>query len=158
MACVQWIPFIMDKRDRTTFIGRIRVTDWNNWPPPSLMNTFISTTTLQPSRYALAYTPLTNLSVYVDVAFIALDAENLCEMNDDQFTTDFGDNKFPYYKGRASQKLQRELDEEDNDDESNIQHEHANGETFEVLKAYLPPSVLQFLLDPNPLRFLNRTP
>ena len=107
MACVQWIPFIMDKRDRTTFIGRIRVTDWNNWPPSSLMNTFISTTTLQPSRYALAYTPLTNLSVYVDVAFIALDAENLCEINDDQFTTDFGDNKFPYYKGRASQKLQR---------------------------------------------------
>ena len=79
------------------------------------MNTFITTTTLQPSLYGLTY-------------------------------------------ARASQKLQRELDEEDNDDESNIQQEHANGEIFEVLKAYLPPSVLTFLLDPNPLRFLNRTP
>ena len=94
------------------------------------------------------------LSVFVDVAFIALDAENLCELNDKRL----GDNKFPYYKGLASQKLQRELDEEDNEDESNIQQEHANGEIFEVLKAYLPPSVLTFLLDPNPLRFLNRTP
>ena len=103
MACVKWINFILDTRDRTTFIGRIRLTEWNTWPlqTSTSKNQFISTTTLQPSRYALAYTPTTNLSVYVDVAFIALDAENLGEISSDQFTTDFGDNKFPYYKGRA---------------------------------------------------------
>ena len=156
MACVQWIPFILDKRDRTTFIGRIRVNDWNTWSEEVIKNQFISTTNLQPSRYALAYTPLTNVEVYIDVAFIALDAENLCEMNDDNFTTDFGDNKFPYYKGRANQYQQDELDDNDEDDNGG-EDEHTSGETFEALKSYLPPSVLRFLLDPDPLRFKNHT-
>ena len=156
MACVKWINFILDTRDRTTFIGRIRLTEWNTWPlqTSTSKNQFISTTTLQPSRYALAYTPTTHLSVYVDVAFIALDAENLGEISSDQFTTDFGDNKFPYYKGRASYHLQNE-EEDDDDDEANHPQEHATGETFKVLKTYLPKSVLTFLLDPDPLRFIN---
>ena len=64
----------------------------------------------------------------------------------------------PGIRAGKSKTSERELDEEGNDDESNIQHKNANGETFEVLKAYLTPSVLTFLLDPNPLRFLNRTP
>ena len=158
MVCVKWISFILDKRDRTTFIGRVRLIDWNTWPPPNDMNPFIGTTTLQPSRYALAFTPPTNLSVYVDIAFIALDAENLCEINDDKFTTDFGDNIFPQFKGRASHNLQAEIDDDSIDDQANELPEHASGETFEIPKAYLPPSVLTFLLDPNPLRFINPTP
>ena len=121
-----------------------------------IKNQFISTTNLQPSRYALAYTPLTNVEVYIDVAFIALDAENLCEMNDDNFTTDFGDNKFPYYKGRANQYKQDKVDNNDEDDNGE-EHEHTSGKAFETLKSYLPPSVLRFLLDPDPLRFINHT-
>lgn len=154
MACVQWIPFILDKRDRTTFIGRINARDWNTWSEEVIKNQFISTTNLQPSRYALAYTPLTNQEVYINVAFIALDAENLCEINDDNFTTDFGDNKFPYYKGRANQYQQDEIDESDEVDDNEGEHEV---EIFEALKSYLPPSVLRFLLDPDPLRFINHT-
>ena len=54
-------------------------------------------------------------------------------------------------KGRASCHLQNE-EEYDDDDEA---QEHATGETFEVLKTYLPKSVLTFLLDPDSLRFIN---
>ena len=57
-------------------------------------------------------------------------------------------------KGRASCHLQNE-EEYDDDDEANHPQEHATGETFEVLKTYLPKSVLTFLLDPDPLRFIN---
>ena len=66
--------FYIGQTGQNHFHWTYKVSDWNNWPHQCLMNTFISTTTLQPSRYALAYTPLTNESVYVDVAFIALDA------------------------------------------------------------------------------------
>ena len=154
MACVKWIPFILDKRDRNTFIGRIQKSNWNAWPLILSDNfQFISTATLQPSRYALAYMPPNQLSVYVDIAFIALDAENLGESSEDKFTTDFGDNKLPYYKGRASYKFKEEHDEE-SDDDLDGPPEHATGETFDVLKTYLPKSVLTFLLDPDPLRFI----
>ena len=61
-------------------------------------------------------------------------------------------------KGRASQNLQEEIDDDSNDDQAYELPEHASGETFEILKAYLPPSVLTFILDPNPFRFINPTP
>ena len=32
MAYVQWIPFLLDQINRTTFIGRISVAHWNKWP------------------------------------------------------------------------------------------------------------------------------
>ena len=64
----------------------------------------------------MAYDPPADSSIFVDIAFIALDAENLCETSNDKFTTDFGDNKFPYYKGRASQHHQQHLEEENEDD------------------------------------------
>ena len=72
---------------------------------------------MQPSRYALAFEPPTELAVFVNVDFIALDAENLCKTNNDRFTTDFGDNKFPYFKGRGSQHSQDQLEEEDEPNE-----------------------------------------
>ena len=60
-------------------------------------------------------------------------------------------------KGRASCHLQNEeeYDDDDDDDEANNPQEHATGEKFEVLKNYLPKSVLTFLLHPDPLRFIN---
>ena len=75
--------------------------------------------------------------LYVDVAFIALDAENLCEETEDQFTFDFGDKKFPYYKGNNSIRLTEELIDEDNpiNHESDIQVQQCF-----VLKEYIPPS------------------
>ena len=164
MAYVQWIPFVLDQINRTTFIGRISVAHWNKWPEITIkkLNPFIATTNLQPSRYAMAYDPPTDSSIFVDIAFIALDAENLCETNNDKFTTDFGDNKFPYFKGRASQHHQQHL-EEDNEDDSNQETNVAAvaegaQEIYETLRNFLPTSVLRFLLDPNPLRFINHMP
>jgi hypothetical protein len=91
MVYLQWIPFILDKRDRTTFNGRISVIHWNEWPipiPNIRLNSNISTKTLQPSRFAMAFIPPTRLSVYVEMAFIALDAECLGELNADNFTAE----------------------------------------------------------------------
>ena len=44
-----------------------------------------------------------------------MDAENLCEDNQDQYTHDFGDNKFPYYKGNTSIRLTEELVDDENE-------------------------------------------
>jgi hypothetical protein len=150
MVYVQWVPFILDKRNRTTFNGMITVAHWNAWPTTTTthhLNSNISTKTLKPSRFALAFIPPSQLSVYVEVAFIALDAECLGELNDDNYTADFGDNKFPYYQGNTSVRLEeRQQDEDDEEEES-----FSFNEDYDALKSYIPEPVLGFLLDPNPL-------
>ena len=103
----------------------------------------------------MAFEPPTELAVFVNVGFIALDAENLCETNNDRVTTDFGDKKFPYFKGRGSQHSQDQLEEED---EQNEEANQGASEVYETLQSYLPNSVLKFLLDPDPLRFINQIP
>ena len=65
----------------------------------------------------MAFDPPSSTAVFVDIAFIALDAENLNETNYDKFTTDFGDNKFPYFKGRANHLQQQALEEDDVDED-----------------------------------------
>ena len=52
------------------------------------------------------------------MAFIALDAECLGELNDDNFTADFGDNKFPYYQGNTSVRLEEQSVDEDDEEEA----------------------------------------
>jgi len=154
MAYVQWIPFILDVQNRTTSHGRIFLTIWNQWPERNsiTLNPFVSTISLSPSRFALAFIPPTAGTVYVDVAFIALDAENLCEESEDQYTHDFGDNKFPFYKGNNSIRLTEELIDEDNP----INHESDQQvQQCFVLKEYIPPSVLRFLLHRNPIRLVQ---
>ena len=146
MVYVRWIPFILEKRNRTTFNGRISVANWNKWPPTGRLNSNISTKTLKPSRFALAFIPPTQLSVFVEVAFIALDAECLGELNDDNYTTDFGDNKFPYYQGNTSIRLQEYKDDEESEEKG-----CQAGVDYELLKSYIPAPVLNFLLDKNPL-------
>ena len=102
---------------------------------------------LKPSRFALAYIPPTHLSIWVEVAFIALDAECLGELNDDNFTSDFGDNKFPYYQGNTSVRLKEQKEDKEDDEEQGFQE----AADYELLKSYIPSPVLSFLLDPNPL-------
>ena len=99
----------------------------------------LSTKTLKPSRFALAFIPPTQLSVFVEVAFIALDAECLGELNDDNYTTDFGDNKFPYYQGNTSIRLQKKKDDEENEEET-----YEFGVDYDLLKSYIPKPVLNF--------------
>ena len=149
MVYVQWVPFILDKINRNTFNGMITLADWNEWPTRSVgINSNISTKTLKPSRFALAFIPPTDLSVYVEVAFIALDSECLGELNQDNYTADFGDNKFPYYQGNTSVRLEeRQLDEDDAEEENAFKPDV----DYELLKSYIPTPVLSFLLDPNPL-------
>ncbi len=57
-----------------------------------------------------------------------------------------GDNKFPYYCGNSSIRLQEQLDREEEDEEPAFKEP----EEYEQLKSYIPSSVLTFLLDPNP--------
>ncbi len=147
MVYVQWVPFILEKQNRTTFNGRISVAHWKEWPPTvGRLNSNISTKTLKPSRFALAYIPPTHLSLFVEVAFIALDAECLGELNDDSYTTDFGDNKFPYYRGNTSIRLQEKKDDEEDEEKT-----YQAGVDYDLLKSYIPTPVLNFLLDKNPL-------
>ena len=115
----------------------------------------------------MAFDPPSSTAVFVTVAFIALDAENLCETNNDRFTTDFGDKKFPYFKGRASHFHQQAFEEnnndDDNDDDDDADADGADQQTtsesaqqiYDTLNFFLPTSVLKFLLDPNPLRFID---
>ena len=94
---------------------------------------------MQPSRYALSYIPQTaGRDIYVEVAFIALDSENLDDNNADSFYHDFGDNMFPYYKGNSDIALIQQESVEDDGDEINT----AN------LSQYVPESVLRFLTTP----------
>ena len=66
------------------------------------------------------------------------------------------------YNRRASQHHQQQLEEEENEDDSNQETNVAAAagaqEIYETLRNFLPTSVLRFLLDPNPLRFINHMP
>ena len=72
------------------------------------------------------------MSEFVEVAFIALDAECLGELNDDNFTADFGDNKFPYYQGNTSVRLEEQSVDEDDEEEAF----QANVD-YDLLKSYI---------------------
>ena len=39
-------------------------------------------------------------------------------LNDDNFTADFGDNKFPYYQGNTSVRLEEQSVDEDDEEEA----------------------------------------
>ena len=99
MIRIRWVPFIIDSDNRTATIGRIKMTDWNNPEWSTNKNPYISFSELQSSRYALSYNPNIQGSVFVDCAFVALDADTL---ESETYHTEFGDNMFPYYKGKLS--------------------------------------------------------
>ena len=111
------------------------------WPSESndeLINPYIWTIELKPSRYALTYIPHGDTDLYIEVAFIALDSENLDDNNADAFYHDFGDNMFPYYKGNSDIALiQQESDEKEGD-----------ATIMNNLSQYIPESVVRFLTTP----------
>ncbi len=147
MAYVDWITsFRVLKQTGYTFLGNIPLSKWNNRTEPdsNSFNPFIETCQLRPSRFALAYIPPTNLSVYVDIAFVALDNENLHENNEDHY--DFGDNKFPYYKGNVNKRLEESFEREDSDEEDS---EYVTNVDVDSLYKYIPKNVLRFLTTPT---------
>ena len=72
--------------------------------PPGV-NNFSWTTTLKPSRYALAFTEITTGMVFVELAFIPLDSEDLNESNHDSFYFDVSENKYPSYLGNSNNNI-----------------------------------------------------
>ena len=112
---------------------------------------YISFSDLQPSRFALSYIDEPNVNAYkVQVAFIALDSENLGELVNDKYHLDFGDNKFPYYRGNTNvrfdtEKHKHEDGEEEDDstdsDEEKCEDIDANAD----INRYISPSILRYL-------------
>ena len=75
--------------------------------------------------------------------FIALDTENLHE--DIQEHYDFGDNKFPYFKGNTNKRLEDFDENTDSDEEETDYVTHVD---IEQLYKYIPKNVLRFLSTP----------
>ena len=98
----------------------------------------------------------TNHRAYkVQIAFMALDAESLGELVNDNFHTDFGDNKFPYFKGNTNvridpKKYQTSGDSSNDDDSSSDEVEIdptvMSPEDLERLNKCIPHSVLGFVI------------
>ena len=64
----------------------------------SEINPFISFQQLEPSRYALSFVPIKDTDVYVSMAFIALDGDNLGDgIQIDPLCMDYGDNILTNY-------------------------------------------------------------
>ncbi len=139
------------------------MSDWLSWNAHPKMSSFIAFNDLQPSRYAMSYIEESNHNAYtVQVAFIALDSENLGELVNDGFHTDFGDNKFPYYKDNTNVQIVESSSEKykssnDSDEESECSDDDYNHEDVNIdpavlsdvevarLNKYIPQSMLQFL-------------
>ena len=127
--------------------------DWVEWSQHPKLSPFISFNDLQPSRFALSYIEDSNPNAYsVQVAFIALDAENLGELVDDKYHTDFGDNKFPYYRGNTNVRLDYKKyklgeEDDDDDDDSNDSDDDSGDEIDEDadIYKYIPNSILHYL-------------
>ena len=156
VCCVQWIKFQPHVIKRNCAIGTINMCDWLSWDAHPKMSSFIAFNDLQPTRYAMSYIEESNHNAYtVQVAFIALDSENLGELVNDGFHTDFGDNKFPYYKGNTNVQIVESSSDKyksSNDSDDDYNHEDVNIDPavlsdVEVarLNKYIPQSMLHFL-------------
>ncbi len=136
--------------------------DWLQWGPHPKLSTFISFNDIQPSRYAMSFIEEPNHRAYkVNVAFIALDAENLGELVNDNFHTDFGDNKFPYFKGNTHVGIDTKRykkvnsnddsggdstsDDDSSSDEVEIDPTVLNPEDIERISKFIPQSMIGFL-------------
>ena len=92
--------------------------DWVQWSQHQKLSSYISFNDLQSSRFALSYIQESNPNAFsIQVAFIALDAENLGELVNDKYHTNFGDNKFPYYRGNTNVRLDYKKFKVSNEDE-----------------------------------------
>lgn len=120
---------------------------WMEWSDHPSMSRFVAFSDLQPSRYALSYIKQPNPRAYnVEVAFIALDSENLGELVDDRYHTDFGDNQFPYYKGNSNNKTILKKYEEDSGTDSDEDSRNQENKDNKVdISTYVPPCVIQYL-------------
>ena len=103
-------------------IGRIKQHWWHNNADHEDKflkdKVYVSFNDLQPSRYAMSYLSEPNKHAYfINMAFIALDAEKLGGHAEDREHVDFGDNKFTLYLGNRRNQV---YDEDDNDSDVEV--------------------------------------
>ena len=155
ICAVQWINFEVLKDYRNCTIGQIRLTNWREWKRHDKFNkeSYISFNDLEPSRYALSFIPQPNQAAYfIEVAFVALDSEQLGEMVEDGYHHDFGDNKFPHYLGNKTSKPDYvDYDEEEQGEaavnEAGRDTDSLSSEDLAALVKYIPKSVLLYLTE-----------
>ena len=132
MLRVKWVPFQTETETKTATIGRISIDNWNSTTWSTKRDPFLCFHEIQSSRYALSYIPYNaTLDEYVSCSYVALDAETL---EPESNHVEFGDNMFPYFKGKNND-LQ---DEDSSEDENQIQNDAPT-------KTMLPVSVLTYL-------------
>jgi hypothetical protein len=140
VAAVDWANFRCDLEHRVCSIGMITEQEWNNGPTQNpIYKQYLPMDEIFPSRYSLAYDELRFGEV--QCAFISLDPERVGDNLNDSSVQDFGDNKFPHFKGCASTVrayLQTVNDELDRSGTGN--EEFANEQI-----GFLPESIHQFL-------------
>jgi len=123
--------------------------DWLEWTEHKIAPTFISFDDLVPSRYALSFVQQSNPNAYnVNVAFIALDAENLGELVNHSYHTDFGDNVLPYYKSNTNRMINissETSDSSEDEDSEDGQTGRLNVEDLARIHKFMPPSILTYL-------------
>ena len=136
MVRVKWIPYNSVRSYRASEIGLITVNNWQATEYDNMdndINPFISFQQLEPSRYAISFIPIKETDVYVSMAFIALDGDNLGDgLQNDPFCMDYGDNVLKHYLGSN--------DIEEEEDEAIVIPQHC-----ENLKQLIPLSVLKYL-------------
>ena len=120
---------------------------WMEWSDHPSVSRFVAFSDLQPSRYALSYIKEPNPRAYnVEAAFIALDAENLGDLVDDCYHTDFGDNQFPYYKGNSNSKtILKKYEEDSGTDSEDDSRTHGTEEEKVDISIYVPACILEYL-------------
>ncbi len=151
ICCVQWVRLDPVNIKINCCIGVIPMAHWRSWGAEEhpQVSSFISFSDLQPSRYALSYINEPNENAYVvRVAFIAVDSENIGEMVNDMYHVDFGDNKFPFFKGNTNKHIDSEKfsnnDSDSEDEEESILHQFNQDEVANISK-YIPKSILEFM-------------
>ena len=142
MVKIKWIPFQYIKSYRPSTIGRITISNWTAVTDDFLtngVNSFLSCQQLQPSRYCISFIPPKRGDIYVTMAFIALDADNIGDgIHADSFIHDFVDNQLGTYLNKAHKNNSLI-------DQDGAVEEHKISEDYETLKQHLPLSVLNYL-------------
>ena len=136
MVKVKWIPYTSIRSYRASEIGLISVDHWSAEEYEDMtaeINPFISFQQLEPSRYALSFVPIKDTDVYVSMAFIALDGDNLGDgIQIDPFCMDYGDNVLTHYL------CSNDVDDEEDDTIVLPQQ-------YEKIKKLIPQTVLNYL-------------
>jgi len=141
IGSVDWAHFSCEKQHRVCSIDTMTEHEWYNGPSQdSSFKQFIPLDEILPSRYSFAYDSIE--FGRVACAFISLDPERVGDNLNDSSVQDFGDNKFPHFRGTAStvRAYLKSVNDEIDRDPDRVDEEYANEQM-----GFLPESIVQFL-------------